>query len=425
MPELRRAPRQQARRMDPDPRRRARRRVRLPQVPAWGEPTRRVEAKQGARFRAVVDATPRGALQRRQLTKTFGSVEAARAWVSEVRAAVAERGARERDETVAELCERWLRSRTDVREVTVNGYRDQLAPVLRAIRSRAAVDLRPRDIRALIEHLATSGRKRDNGPLSPRSIRAALGALSQALDFGVADETLTRNVTKGVRPPRQTTKVGESLEHWPTTGRGTEARCEALEQFRAHTADDRLGGAWWLSSLGLTRADICGLRWSDVDMEAGTVTVRQGRVALGSSNYAVDDPKSPQRRRTLPVEEVLPGTVGLLRRMRRRQAEDRLRAGSAWRETGLVLVDEVGTPLRPDTYSERFRQLCASASMPKIHLHSLRHTNAFLFIAAGVAPTDAAAWLGHTVETFLGAYLPEGGASGIAAVAAKVGKRSE
>lgn len=60
--------------------------------------------------------------------------------------------------------------------------------------------------------------------------------------------------------------------------------------------------------------------------------------------------------------------------------------------------------------------------MPAIRLHSVRHSVAFWLHQLGVAPADAAALLGHTVEVHLSTYLPDSGSSGIMAAAAALGK---
>lgn len=67
--------------------------------------------------------------------------------------------------------------------------------------------------------------------------------------------------------------------------------------------------------------------------------------------------------------------------------------------------------------SDRFRALCVSAGVPRIRLHSVRHSLALWLHDAQVAPVDAAAFLGHTVEVHLGTYLPDRGGRGIAAAA--------
>lgn len=395
-----------------------------PDCPNWREPIRRILTREQVRFRVVVDATAPGATQRRQVTRTFDSLEEARAFVEEARTEVTRSGSyAAKNETVATLVERSIKSRRRVREVTREGYTHKVQPVVALIGAKPVRDLTIRDVENLIERMTREGGKRGT-PLQPLAIRAAIGVLAKALDMAVREGLATQNVARLVELPRQTQSVGEAVEHWPTEGRGDAATCEALHKFRlASATDERLAAAWWLSSCGLTRADILGLRWSDIDLDKGTVTIRQGRVALAKGGSRTDEPKSAQRRRTLPVEAFLPGTVALLKKMRANQAQERLAAGSAWVETGFVVIDELGSPLRPASYSYRFKRLCESAGLPPIRLHALRHTLALNMVAAGVNPADAAAWLGHTLEVFLATYLPETGASGIAAVAAAAQRR--
>jgi hypothetical protein len=86
----------------------------------------------------------------------------------------------------------------------------------------------------------------------------------------------------------------------------------------------------------------------------------------------------------------------------RRQA----RTGLGYPQTGLVLVDPLGTPIRPEACSDRFRVLSREAGVPVVRLHSVRHTLALIMHRVGVAPVDAASFLGHTVEVHYATYLP-------------------
>jgi len=184
-----------------------------PDCPAV-EPIRRVQSSTGMRFRAVVDATPRGAVQRRQVTRTLPTLEAARAFVAEVRAEVVRTGAFATPdaETVAALCERWLTSRRDVRQVTRQGYPEPA-------RAGTAPDRVPRRARdqpareALAAWLSREGGRRGQ-PLGPRAVRVALGTLAQALDLAVREGTISRNVARLARRPRHRKRVGRDLEHW-------------------------------------------------------------------------------------------------------------------------------------------------------------------------------------------------------------------
>ncbi|MGH3358110.1 MAG: tyrosine-type recombinase/integrase, partial [Nocardioidaceae bacterium] len=70
-----------------------------------------------------------------------------------------------------------------------------------------------------------------------------------------------------------------------------------------------------------------------------------------------------------------------------------------------VLVDALGAPIRHEAYSDRFRVLCSDAGVPSVWLHSTRHTLATMMHRAGVAPSDAAAMLGHSLAVHLASYV--------------------
>lgn len=224
---------------------------------------------------------------------------------------------------------------------------------------------------------------------------------------------VSRNVARIARRPRIRKVAGTDLEHW---------RPEELRRFVDNADADPLAAAWRMTCSGMTRADVLGIRWSDIDFESGVVKISQGRVALDHADHT-DDPKSEARRRAIPVEAIWPGTVGTLERLSTRQAADQLRLGVQHRSaSGLVVVDVLGKPVRPEWYSDRFRQLCLDADVPVITLHSVRHSLAFWMHREGVTPADAAALLGHTVEVHLSTYLPHSGTTGIATAAQALGR---
>lgn len=376
-----------------------------PECPHMREPIRRIESRGRIRYRTVLDVSREGAA-RRQETKTHDSLADAREHIERTRDHV-RRGTYSRD-TVATLAERWLASRDDVRRVTVEGYRHALRPVLVFMGDKAVTDVGPRDVSAFIRWAGAEGGK-SGKPLSPRSVRYAVVAMRQAFARAVEEEAIPRNpVPEQTRTKRQAPQIAEARHYWTR---------EQVAAFRAVADADALAGAWRLSLCGMTRADVHGLRWDDIDMTAGLATVRRGRVAVDGGETVTDEPKSAQRRRTLPIERVEPGSMALLRSLRAAQAADRLRAGEAWQESGYVLVDALGAPMHPERYSERFRRLSREAGLPSIRLHALRHSLAHWFDSIGVTPSAGAAWLGHTTPVYLSVYFPERGADGIAEAA--------
>jgi integrase len=163
-----------------------------------------------------------------------------------------------------------------------------------------------------------------------------------------------------------------------------------------------------------------GMTWDCVDLELGEIKVEHGRVLLDGHRTATDDPKSTASRRTVPVEGIHAGTVALLRALRARQARDRLMLGAGYPETGLVVVNALGEPIRPELYADRFRKLCRETGLRIIHLHYVRHTLAGELIRAGVTIVDAAALLGHTPDVFVSTYLKKSDA-GVRSAASALG----
>ena len=80
---------------------------------------------------------------------------------------------------------------------------------------------------------------------------------------------------------------------------------------------------------------------------------------------------------------------------RKRQASERLAAGPAWQDHGLVFVDELGVPPHPETITRWWREAVARAGLPAIRLHDARHTAATMLLRAGVPVKVVAQRLGH------------------------------
>ena len=77
--------------------------------------------------------------------------------------------------------------------------------------------------------------------------------------------------------------------------------------------EDRTGHLWYLALSGLRRGEVAGLKWSDIDFDAGTITIARTRVELGGGPTTVveNEPKTLAARRTLPIDERL---LAVLRR---------------------------------------------------------------------------------------------------------------
>jgi integrase len=166
--------------------------------------------------------------------------------------------------------------------------------------------------------------------------------------------------------------------------------------FLESTAQDRLAVAWaLLLTRGLRRGELCGLRWSKIDLKKSALHVDATRVVVDGQALE-STPKTSAGRRSVPLD---PNLISLLRSHRAAQAEEKLAAGASYSEVGYLLADELGRPYHPDTISNRFEEAVKSAGLPRIRLHDTRHTAASLLLAAGVPTKVVSELLGHSSPT--------------------------
>ena len=109
-----------------------------------------------------------------------------------------------------------------------------------------------------------------------------------------------------------------------------------------------------------------------------------------------DETKTQSSKRVIKVPAE---AMDLLRKLKAEQLETRLLVGDRWVDSGKVFIQWDGKPIYPDTLTKWFGDFVARHDLPKIHLHSLRHTNATLLIAGGADLRTVSKRLGHSNMT--------------------------
>jgi integrase len=168
--------------------------------------------------------------------------------------------------------------------------------------------------------------------------------------MAVDEGRLARNVAKLVKPPE-----------YACGARDTWSQAE-VRAFLTAAANDRLHAAWRLTIYGLRRGEVLGLRWSDVDLKARTLTVSQGRVLVDYRIY-VEPPKTRNGQRTLPLDDALVAALLALRKHLAKESEEAASAYEAalpdldWYTAGdrYIVADQLGTPVHPRVVLRRVR----------------------------------------------------------------------
>jgi integrase len=141
------------------------------------------------------------------------------------------------------------------------------------------------------------------------------------------------------------------------------------------------------------QGELLGLRWQDVDLEAGKLSV-QRTLVFEKNGPTLAAPKTAKSRRSIRLAA---RTLDTLKRHKTAQNAQRLKLGGLWENRGLVFPGQTGQPMRAWSLTGGpFKRLLARAKLPeKTRFHDLRHTCATLLLAQGVHPKFVQELLGH------------------------------
>ena len=248
-------------------------------------------------------------------------------------------------------------------------------------------------LNALYAKLALEGKRDGKSGLSPASVHHVHACAHRAFKDAVRWNRLLRNPADVADPPQVKGTGNREMKTW---------EAGQLKGFLEVTHDDPLNSLWHvLAMTGMRRGEGLGLRWEDVDFEAGRLAVRRSLVPLAGT-VIVSEPKTARGRRSIAID---PETVAVLKAQAAQQLRDQQEWGEAWSDSGYVFTRPDGSPHHPEVISRSFRQAVQQSMLPRIRLHDLRHTHATLALRAGVHPKVVSERLGHaTVAITLDIY---------------------
>ncbi len=236
--------------------------------------------------------------------------------------------------------------------------------------------------------------------LAPATLQQHQAILHSALQSAVLQDLLPRNVASVVIGKPRQRDAHETLAQ--NCWEAAEAEC-FLETAKAGTTQQAALYSLAIDA-GARKAELCGLKWSDLEVERKTLSIVRQLVKVGKVGAApLFGPTKNGKSRLIDVDE---RTVELLRRHKADQAARRLLLGTSYQDHGLIFARDFGQPLPMNNLGERdFFKLIEVAQVKRITFHGLRHTCATLLLQAGVPIKVVSERLGHKrIEITLNVY---------------------
>lgn len=289
--------------------------------------------------------------------------------------------------TVAEYLERWLqdyaRPNLSPRTAEVYSYiiERHVSPVLGRL---SLTQLKP-------EHLQRYYADKQAASLSPQTIRHHHTLLHKALKTATEWGLLLRNPVDAVSPPRV---HRAEVQFWTAV---------EVARFLEVIRDSLYYPVFYLALYtGMRRSELLGLRWSDVDLFLGQLSIDRGLHVVRGGDVIFTQPKSTKSRRTVALS---PATVLMLRDHKKEVQQRYNLFGVVLTDQDFVFAHMDGTPLLPNSVSHAWIRLVRIAGVKPISFHGARHTHASLMLKQGIHPKVVQERLGHsTIAITLDTY---------------------
>lgn len=219
--------------------------------------------------------------------------------------------------------------------------------------------------------------------LSGKTINHHHRLISSILSQAVYWQVIQSNPAKRVRPPKVVRKEALYLDE--------EQTARLVELLKGEPYQNQVMIRLFLFS-GMRRGELCGLEWKDVDFKKKLITIVRTSQYLPEKGIFTKSPKNETSARTIKLPE---HAFDMLKDYRKWQLQCRLRMGDRWKDCDRLFTQADGSPIHPDSITSWFHDFIARTDLPPISVHSLRHTNITLLIAAGIPLRTVSYRAGH------------------------------
>ena len=286
--------------------------------------------------------------------------------------------------TLGEWMDKWMDEYMifTIKENTIKGYRSQIDHQIKPfIGHKQLASLTTADIQKFYNKIKKEGRVHPHPihghVLSDSMVRKIHMMLHEAMEVAVRERYIVRNPTDNTTIPKKTTTEKQVLDD-SQLNRFLEAiQCEPYwhDFFYVEVMT------------GLRRGEICGIKWSDIDFNEGTLCIKRSVSTKEGGGVSIGETKTDAGVRTI----IMPPSVATLLWKKRSDAIN---------EWVFPHYTNPSDPLHPSSAYKKLKTLLKRLELPLLRFHDLRHTFATQATDGGVDPKNLAGILGHTDASF-------------------------
>ena len=286
--------------------------------------------------------------------------------------------------TLGEWMDKWMDEYMifTIKENTIKGYRSQIDHQIKPfIGHKQLASLTTADIQKFYNKIQKEGRVHPHPihghVLSDSMVRKIHMMLHEAMEVAVRERYIVRNPTDNTTIPKKTTTEKQVLDD------------SQLNRF----LEAIQGEPYWHDFFyvevmtGLRRGEICGIKWSDIDFNEGTLCIKRSVSTKEGGGVSIGETKTDAGVRTI----IMPPSVATLLWKKRSDAIN---------EWVFPHYTNPSDPLHPSSAYKKLKTLLKRLELPLLRFHDLRHTFATQATDGGVDPKTLAGILGHTDASF-------------------------
>lgn len=238
-----------------------------------------------------------------------------------------------------------------------------------------------------------------NIPISKLSPQSVSAFLKSKHDDGISAEHLRRVLRAALSDAVRWDLIPRNVASLAACPKRSKAEIRYLDPDQARQFLDAIKGhqheALYTTALavGIRLGEALGLKWTDLDLQSGTLTIRR-QIQRVHGKLQFVDPKTSNARRTIPLPEFAVKALQSL--WVRQQLEDKELSGEKWQDHGLVFTSSIGTPCDERNVRRSLTKILCTNGLPKLRFHDLRHSCATLLLSQGTDPRTIMQTLGHS-----------------------------